>query len=124
MTVYYDLNGDGVADGNKTVLLGYGTEGVVFDPTHRTVHVDRVDGLSPETNALDDAFIRLLDYINFDTTTGPVPCTGAERAGSACNPVDVELSPDILIRISSVTEVPYMWGPIEMGVVTWITQGD
>ncbi len=125
VTVFYDIDGDGQADGNQTVLLGYGIAGVPFDPTPRTI--DWLEANNDfETNAIADAFIRLLDYINFNNKTdeiAPPVCTGFERSGSECNPIDVELSPDVIIRISSVTEVPYMWGPIEMGVVTWIEQG-
>jgi hypothetical protein len=119
LTVFYDLTGDGVADGNKSILLGYGLEGVTFDPTPRNV-----SDLTPEINALDDAFIRLLDYINFNTqsTCGAVP-PEQNRSGTYCNPIDVELSPDIQFRISSVTEVPYLWGPVDMGIVTWIKEG-
>jgi hypothetical protein len=120
VTVYYDINGDGVEDGNQTVLLGYNMEGIPFDPT--PVFVNNLD---PDTNAIDDAFIRLLDYINFNkqSTCGAVP-PDQNRSGMSCNPVDVGLTQDIIFRISSVTEVPYLWGPVDMGIVTWIQQGD
>ncbi len=130
VTIYYDLNGDGVQDGNQTILLGYGVEGVTFDPTHVEMTGPGYSDprLHPEYNSIDDAFIRLLDYINFDSSRysgpGPLTCDGTEWSGSECNPIDVELSPDILIRVSSVTEVPYLWGPIEMGVVAWVIHGD
>ncbi|MFH1447836.1 MAG: VWA domain-containing protein [Candidatus Micrarchaeota archaeon] len=120
LTVYYDLDGDGVPDGSQNVVLAYGLEGIPFDPILR-----EVDELDITTNAIDDAFIRLLDYINFNDQRNPAPgCVGDERSGSTCNPVDLELSPYIVFRISSVTEVPYLWGPIDMGIITWIKEGD
>jgi hypothetical protein len=119
VTVYFDINGDGVPDGNQTVLLGFGIDGVTFDPAPKTV-----DELNASINAIDDAFIRLLDYINFNTQMNPdITCTGTEEAGTWCNPIDVQLSDDLLFRVSSVTEVPYLWGPVDMGVVTWV-KGD
>lgn len=125
VTIYYDLDGDGIPDGDQIVLLAYGIEGVKFDSINRNV-----SGLHPENNAIHDAFIRLLDYINFDKQANPNPpcddpylANEERRAGSFCNPIDVELSPDIAFRVSSVTEVPYMWGPVDMGIVTWIKEG-
>ncbi len=119
ITVYYDTDGDGVPDGNKNVVLAYDVEGVPFNST-----LVETDELQPDINAIDDAFIRLLDYINFNDQRNPAPgCVGTERSGSTCNPIDVELSPDIVFRISSITEIPYLWGPIDMSIITWVKQG-
>ncbi|MDO8339216.1 MAG: VWA domain-containing protein [Candidatus Burarchaeum sp.] len=107
VTVYYDTDHDGVSDGFSYVSYGENTPG--FNPA--PVLVSELD---PSTYALDDAFIRLLDVLNFITSPG-----SAGRSGTSTNPIDIEIAGSVGIQTSSTSEVPYMWGPAEMGVVVW-----
>jgi len=107
VTVYYDLDHDGLSDGQSYVSYGEDLPG--FDPA--PVDVSQLDTTN---NALDEAFMRLLDRLNFI-----VPAGNSGLSGSATNPVDVQLSEEVSIQTNSLSEVPYMWGPVDMGVALW-----
>ena len=102
VTVYYDKNYDGISDGSVIVAVG---RYINFSSTAKTV-----DELDPD-NAIDDVFMRLLDALNF--------VRGSGRSGSATNPIDVELSDELAIETTSLSGIPYMWGPVEMSISVW-----
>ncbi|VVC04701.1 Uncharacterised protein [Candidatus Burarchaeum australiense] len=107
VSVYYDLDFDGISDGVSYVSYGENTPG--YDPAPITV-----DQLDSATNALDNAFTRLLASLNFFTVPG-----NSGLPGSSTNPIDIQLSSSIGVQTNSLSEVPYMWGPVEMGVMIW-----
>ncbi|MCX6777359.1 MAG: hypothetical protein NT157_00560, partial [Candidatus Micrarchaeota archaeon] len=132
VTVWYDIDGDGVPDGNITTGIGTGLD------TYIDGNETDVSRLDNETNALHNAFVRLLDRLNFRHLNNPdfpnyPECDyitpSAEwgprlnRSGTPCNPIDIEISPEIDVKVTSITEVPYMWGPIEVSVVAWVQKG-
>ncbi|MCK4715103.1 MAG: VWA domain-containing protein, partial [Candidatus Aenigmarchaeota archaeon] len=89
VTVYYDTDHDGVSDGFSYVT--YGETSPDFDPTPVLV-----SDLEPDTYALDDAFMRLLDTLNFI-----VPPGNSGLSGTSTNPIDIEISGSIGIQTSS-----------------------
>ncbi|RLG18253.1 hypothetical protein DRN67_04355, partial [Candidatus Micrarchaeota archaeon] len=107
VTVFYDLDHDGISDGVSYV--SYGEDLPDYDPTPVTV-----SELDTANNALDEAFIRLLDTLNFI-----IPPGNSGISGSSTNPVDVQLSEEVGIQTNSLSDVPYMWGPVDMGVAIW-----
>ena len=106
VTIYYDIDHDGVVDGNSTVSYGTDTDSFVSTP------IDVFD-LNYTENALDDAFKRLLEKLNFVNTGSSDP------AGSFNNPIDVGLSDNIEVQMIGTGGVPFLWGPetinIEVG---------
>jgi hypothetical protein len=34
--------------------------------------------------------------------------------------IDVAITPDIIMGSVAINEVPYLYGPVDIGVVTWI----
>ena len=107
VTVYYDTDHDGISENFSYVT--YGENLPNFDPTPVLV-----TDLEPDNYALDDAFIRLLDLLNFI-----VPPGNSGLSGTATNPIDIAISGSVGIQATSSGEVPYMWGPAEMGVMVW-----
>lgn len=101
VTVYYDIDHDGTADGVVNVYYGTNTTG--FNP----VLVD-VEDLNVTNNALDDAFQRLLDAINFVKT-------GSGPSGSITNPVDIKISENMETQFTLAEDVPFFFGPVTMG---------
>ncbi len=113
--VYYDLDGDGVTDGNVTLPVGKDLKDVPFDPT--IVEMPFIEHES-ETNAVASTLLELMGQLNFITDNS---CSGSPEApGSQCNPIDVKITEDIIMRSVAINEVPYMYGPVDVGVVTWI----
>ncbi len=95
-TVWYDSNQDGVADGSVQVLIGNNTD----------------DEFDPGVDALDDAFLRLLDKLNFINDAG-------DDDGEQGNPIDIVVS-EIEVQGTSVPEVSWLWGPTDFKMVVWI----
>ncbi len=106
VTVYYDSNHDGAADGSVNVAIG---TGIGFNSTLIGVEQLRDD------DALHDAFSRLLHQLNFYTGANN---TG--NPGSLNNPLDIRLSESIDVNYTSMARVPYFWGPVDVSIVTWI----
>jgi len=106
VSVYYDNNHDGIADGPVNVLVGQDLD---FNSTAITVDKLRTD------NALHEAFLRMLDQLNFVVMPGN---TG--RAGSVNNPIDVKLSESLDIDYANIRGVPYFWGPADVNIVVWV----
>jgi hypothetical protein len=108
VTVYFDRNYDGAQDGSVNIEIGKDLPS--FNSTLKTV-----DALDIDRNAVDDAFLRLLDSMNFVTVPGN---TG--RSGSINNPIDIELSEDMTIETLFIGGIPYMWGPVNIGIEVWV----
>ena len=68
-----------------------------------------------DNNAVDYAFLRLLDYLNFIT----IP-SNSGRPGSINNPIDIEISEDMTVDTLSIGGIPYMWGPVDIGIEVWV----
>jgi len=107
VTVYYDLDHDGISDGVSYVSYG------ATLPGYNSTPVD-VSSLDTSGNALDESFVRLLEKLNF-----VVPAGNSGLAGSSNNPIDVQLSEEVSVQVTSLSEVPYMWGPVDMGITVW-----
>jgi len=97
LTIWYDSDQDGSADGSVYVSLG-----------------ESPDGFDPEDDAVDDAIMRLLGGLNFYGVNPAYP------AGSYENPIDVEITSDLSVESSSVGDVRSMWGPAVLKLVVWM----
>ncbi|MFH1448695.1 MAG: CARDB domain-containing protein [Candidatus Micrarchaeota archaeon] len=116
--VFYDLDSDGVADDSVVIPMGSGLVGIPYDdinlPQPRTI--DYLYANEVGTNSLAYSFTQLLNELNYFTTGGE---TG--YAGSSTNPIDIYLDPEkVVFRSSSIYEVPYMWGPVDVSVNIWV----
>ena len=107
VTVYYDLNHDGTADGFTYVAVGQDLQ--FFDPLPI-----EVDELASMNNALADAVMRLLVELNFFN-----PKQDAGLPGSQDNPIDIQLSDSISIQANGLEGVPFMWGPNAFSIRVW-----
>ena len=108
VTVYYDNNHDGVWDGFSYVAVGSNLP--EFDPNP----VNASD-LSPGTNAVDNAFIQLLNQLNLVTTYGNL-----NVSGTIGNPIDIILTADLNVQVDLLSLVPYVWGPSDMSISFWV----
>ncbi|MFH1447835.1 MAG: CARDB domain-containing protein [Candidatus Micrarchaeota archaeon] len=137
VTVYYDLrHDDGFVlnpnhppEGVVYIPIGLDMPGVEFNATAVEMSVLEAER---DQNALADAFVRLMDQLNFyklnavgctilDIFSEETPvCCHDQPSGVRCNPIDVMLTSDIVMRSVAINEVPYMYGPVDIGVVTWI----
>jgi len=97
--VYYDLDHDGVKDGNDTIAIGDNSSDV-FDP---------------EQDAIDYAFCKLLDLLNFiDDKNEKENCnlSDVQRDGGQSNPIDIRIiSPGIRLNIIEIQGLPMLVGP-------------
>ncbi len=107
LTVYYDANHDGVADGFSYVAVGQ-------DLTQFNATAINVSALDTARNALADAVARLLVELNFFN-----PGSNPNPAGSQQNPIDIQLSDSIAIQSNDLGGVPFMWGPNAFSVRVW-----
>ncbi|MFH1978467.1 MAG: VWA domain-containing protein [Candidatus Aenigmatarchaeota archaeon] len=109
VTVYYDFNGDDIVDGSSNVAVG-------ADPT---------DIFDPQNDSVDDAFMRLLNNLNFifdkninsygDGTIGD-PYDGLNDT----NPIDLQITEEVNFDSSSIGGIPSLWGPSELEIRIWI----
>ncbi len=108
VTVYFDRDHDGNQDGSINIEVGKDLQR--FNSTLKTV-----DELDLDNNAMDDAFVRLLNHLNFVELPG-----NSGLAGTMNNPIDVELSEDMRIESLFIGGIPYMWGPVDIGIGVWV----
>jgi hypothetical protein len=106
--VYYDANGDNAFDGYSDVA--YGT-----DPS---------DIFDPQNDSVDDAFMRLMDSLNFiwDANPGSYgngtpgnPYDGVNQA----NPIDLQITSDVEFDTVTASGIPSLWGPATMEIRIW-----
>ncbi len=99
ITVYYDLDHDSVQDGNDTIAIGDNSSDV-FDP---------------EQDAIDYAFCKLLDLLNFIADKNEKEncnLSNMERDGGQSNPIDIRInSPGIRLNIIEIQGLPMLVGP-------------
>ncbi|MFH1779539.1 MAG: VWA domain-containing protein [Candidatus Micrarchaeota archaeon] len=105
-TVYYDSDFDGVPDGAVNLSVGEGLESAGSEFVG-------VELFNTTSNAVDDALLRLLSFINL------VNDTGVGLPGSFTNPVDLQLSESVSAEVLSGQQVPFFWGPTEVTVLVW-----
>ena len=99
--VYYDMDHDGISDGFDNITIN----GPSFNPSIRTMSELNA---TATTNALDDAFFRLMNVLNF-----VVLPTNNDVPGTETNPIDIRLN-DISVDTTSTGGIPYAWGPIDI----------
>ena len=107
VSVYYDSDRDGNADGMVFVTIGENA------PGFRKKAVN-VSDLNTSEDGVANAFVQLLDQLNFYT----IP-SNKNSSGSITNPIDIQITPEVKFSINIIGGVPYMWGPAEMEVVLW-----
>jgi len=110
-TIYYDSNGDNIPESSKMVEVGP-------DPN---------DVFDPENDSIDNAFMKLIDTMNFindlnagvadlnHTASGP----SGTGDGSSSNPIDLEITEDVNFKADFISQIPSMWGPAIMDVKIW-----
>ncbi|MFH0971073.1 MAG: VWA domain-containing protein [Candidatus Micrarchaeota archaeon] len=108
VTVYYDSNGDGIADGYSYIAVGVNLSN--FDPNPIAV-----EALDPTNFALDAAFLELLSQLNYYVGPG-----NSGWAGSQTNPIDLIIGEDIGVASDMLSLVPIPWGPSEMSITVWV----
>lgn len=99
--VYYDIDHDGASDGFTDVVVGGDLPN--FNSTIRTT-----DQMIGTANALDDAFVRLMNVLNFVVVPGNSGVPGAQT-----NPIDIKLS-DVNFDATGTGGIPFAWGPIDI----------
>ncbi|MBN2042198.1 MAG: VWA domain-containing protein [Candidatus Aenigmarchaeota archaeon] len=108
VTIYYDSNGDNVPDGSSQVQVGPFPSDV-FDP---------------QNDSVDDAFMRLMDMLNFINDTNPNTYgdgTFGEPydAVNQTNPIDLEITPEVSFSADYISQIPSLWGPSELEIRIW-----
>ncbi len=101
VTVYYDLNGDNKPDGSVDVLIGGNANETAIPASMLNQN---------GTNAIEDAFQRLLLQLDLNTTGG--------ASGSQQNPVDVALSQDVASNFIANSGLPAL-NSTDFSVVVW-----
>jgi hypothetical protein len=109
--IYYDSNGDNVADGSKIIQVGP-------DPS---------DVFDPQNDSIDNGLMKLLDVMNFINDLNPGAAdlnhTGSGPSGTgdgaAANPIDLEITEDVDFKSDFISQIPSMWGPAIMEVKIW-----
>jgi hypothetical protein len=77
----------------------------VGNVTDHAVH--SVEELNTANNSVQFAFSQLLDKLNFVDDSCPGP------SGNATNPIDIEMTPELKLETSEISNVPSLWGPIK-----------
>ncbi|MFH1237529.1 MAG: hypothetical protein V1648_03960 [Candidatus Aenigmatarchaeota archaeon] len=111
VTIYYDANGDNVADSSSVVEIG----------------PDPDDNFDPMNDSIDNGFMKLIDRMNFmsDVNSGVVDLNYTASGpsgtgdGSSGNPVDLEITEDVNFNSDFISQISSMWGPAIMEVKIW-----
>ena len=101
VTVYYDLDGDNSADGFADVQVGG-----IANETAISASLLNQNG----TNAVEDAFLRLLQQLDLNTSGG--------APGTQANPIDVGLSAEVDSNLLANTGLPAL-NSTDFSVVVW-----
>jgi hypothetical protein len=109
VNVYYDIDGDNAFDGWSYIEVGP-------DPT---------DAFDPQNDSVDDAFMRLLNSLNFMFDVNPGNygngSVGNEYDGvNQSNPIDLQITTQISFDSASVSGVPSLWGPARLEIRIWM----
>lgn len=117
ITVYYDRDHDGTADGSYAVVIGRNVP--KFNAT-----LGRVQDLNVTHNAVDYAFLMLLNQLNFirppDLPENPLDISDRNWwPGTENNPIDIMITPEILFETLYVAAVPSLWGLTNLEIKVW-----
>lgn len=99
--VYYDKDHDGIWDGSVDVNVGPDTEPPCIS----------VEDLNT-SNSIHYTFLELLDILNFVKHTG--------LPGSETNPIDIEITEELIVDVRSLSNIPSLWGPLRFRLDVWI----
>ncbi len=107
--VYYDLDGDNATDSSSTIAYG-SNPGDVFDP---------------QSDSIDDAFMRLLDNLNVLYDRNPSGYGDGSEDNphdglNDTNPIDLAISSEVLFDSSSISGIKSIWGPAELVINVWV----
>ncbi len=108
VTIYYDSDHDGIADG--FTYVAFGTNLTNFDPNP----VD-VEELDPVNDAMDNAIAELLDQLNYVIL--PI---NSGRGGELTNPIDIIIGGEINAQTNVLQLVPIPWGPVDITVIVGV----
>ncbi len=108
VTLWSDLDGDNIAD--KSVVVSVGP-----NPS---------DKFDPMNDSIDDAFMRLVDKLNFIYDSNPNEYGNGTTANpydgvNQTNPIDIEITSDVSFNSNYISDVPSLWGPAILEVRTW-----
>jgi hypothetical protein len=109
VTVYYDMNGDNEADGSDLIQIGT-DPGDIFDP---------------QNDSVDDAFMKLLDNLNFDFNDlnpngyGDGSQLNPYDGVNQTNPIDLEITSEVSFTSDYISQIPSLWGPAELEIRVW-----
>ncbi len=96
--IYYDIDLDGVADGDVNVTIGNSSD--LWDP---------------DLDAIDNAFSRLLEKANFYNDTDPgIPGTDGQQT----NPINIHPS-EMEFNTIPIGGIPWLWGPGLFTLKVW-----
>ena len=109
VTVYYDIDGDDIYDGFSAISYGPEPDDV-FDP---------------DNDSVDDAFMRLLDDLNFVYDKNPDSYGNGSLENpydgiNSTNPIELQITSEIEFDTLTVADVPSMWGPSRLETRVWI----
>ncbi len=101
VTVYFDLDGDNVADGVVNVQVG-------GEANETAINASQLN--QNGNNAIEDAFLRLLRQLDLNTAGG--------APGSQQNPIDVALSEEVISTLIANSGLPAL-NSTDFSVVVW-----
>ncbi|MEM7825356.1 MAG: vWA domain-containing protein [Candidatus Aenigmatarchaeota archaeon] len=115
ITVFYDRDHDGSAEGSYVITIGKNLP--KFNST-----LGRVQDLNITHNAVDYAFLMLLNQLNFIGIQLPKDPLSLDRnnwPGTQNNPIDIMITPEILFDTLFLAAVPSLWGPANLEIKVW-----
>jgi len=118
ISVYYDIDYDGTADGCVCVS----TDVDITPPSScASPYCTPVENLNPEDDSIDDAFLRIMDNLNFydDKNPGGYGDNSLLYDGTTSNPIDIKISPEIVVESTSMLGIPKLYEPVEIRLEVW-----
>ena len=108
-TLYYDTDGNNVYDGYIVVSVGP-------NPS---------DSFDPQNDSIDDAFMRLIDGLNFlfdvnETSYGNGTVINPYDGINQSNPLDLQLNTEIEFETGSIQGIQTLWGPVSIEIRMWV----
>jgi len=109
VTVYYDIDGDDIYDDFSAISYGPEPDDI-FDP---------------DNDSVDDAFMRLMNDLNFVYDKNPDSYGNGSLENpydgiNSTNPIDLQITSEIEFDTLTVADVPSMWGPSRLETRVWI----
>ena len=108
VTIYYDMNGDNLCDGSTLISIG-----------------PKPDGFDPDKDAIDYAFLKLLDKLNFindlnENQVGNGTIGNPYDGINESNPIDLPLDSNINFNTNYISNIQSLWGPARLEIIIWI----